>query len=144
MPSTARRMDEVIRREGPDLVRVLPDVLRGPSGSQGPAWLFQPDLATQKRFWTRLGGVIPAGAEVFAARGWLGADQILDVHEAAIPQLTAPLGRCALFFLDLEPDSNWAHPCRYILLAEDGTVVEAEHEWPPQETIEIVPIRQPL
>ena len=35
-------------------------------------------------------------------------------------------------FVDLQPASNWSHPCRYLLVGrEDGLIASVDSEFPP-------------
>jgi hypothetical protein len=40
-----------------------------------------------------------------------------------------------LFFVDLEPEANWAHSCAYVLVAETGETAWCDARWPPYASI---------
>lgn len=47
---------------------------------------------------------------------------------------------CFLGFLDLKPDANWSHPCRYLLIdAETGQIRSSDANFPPAaDTLQLV------
>jgi hypothetical protein len=52
----------------------------------------------------------------------------------AVDKKEIPLTRAsAVVFVDREPQANWGHPCRYLLIAleEGGTVESIEAQFPP-------------
>lgn len=52
----------------------------------------------------------------------------VSVRGTTLP-VTAP---SFMAFVDLEPASNWSHPCRYLLVnREDGSIVRVDAQFPP-------------
>jgi hypothetical protein len=44
-------------------------------------------------------------------------------------QITAP---SVMVFVDLAPGVNWGHPCRYLLISPDGSILQnVEGQFPP-------------
>jgi hypothetical protein len=58
-----------------------------------------------------------------------------------LPGLAGLSGKAALFFIDQDPRANWAHPCEYVLLCSDGRVIRLSHNWPPHESVVLLPLR---
>jgi hypothetical protein len=46
--------------------------------------------------------------------------------------------RAFLFFVDLEPEANWAHACAYAFVAETGETAWCDARWPPRESIPLI------
>lgn len=94
----------------------------------------------QERFWEVEGSRVPPSALVFAVTGQVKPTDLCDARLRPIPNLRAPGSAAALFFVDLAPGANWAHPCRYVFVDEDGDTYETDHDWPPASQFELYPI----
>jgi len=63
----------------------------------------------------------------------LDTDQVLDVVGEKVPFKKKQVA--SIFFIDLEPDANWAHKCTYLAIVTkgDGEPEAVSWEWPPQD-----------
>lgn len=137
---TAVRQDTRFGRPQRAVVSVAREVFRAPPGSGGPAWILDPPPETIRRFWERFGPAILPDTPVFVAEGKVLIEQVQDAHDRPVPGLAGHAGEAALFFVDLEPMAEWAHPCAYILWPDEGEPLHVEHRWPPAESIRLVPL----
>jgi hypothetical protein len=57
------------------------------------------------------------------------------IRNAAGKLIEAPASDSLIFLLfsDDDPNANWAHPCRYIFVSQDGILAEALSDYPPLE-----------
>jgi type III restriction enzyme len=128
--SSFNHLVRVLSGETGQLVLPLAGFARTDSDS-GP-----PD-AVVELFWNRFGPKVPASAIVLASREALAPEGVQDV-------LNQPLSfkvmktRAFLFFVDLEPEANWAHACAYAFVAETGETAWCDARWPPQESISLI------
>lgn len=63
-----------------------------------------------------------------------------DVRTVMGEAVTGPTGSGPwyLFFVDQVPNANWAHPCAYAFVREQGGgETWAESEWPPADSIDL-------
>ena len=78
---------------------------------------------------------LPHHHQVFVTKKPVPAAWVIDLDGEAIFE-GAPLDiEGFLFFVDEEPEANWAHPCRYIFFFKNGGLATANRQWPPSETI---------
>ena len=86
---------------------------------------------------------VPDSSVVQALDGAKSADEIEIVMLRKTIQ--PPYQRFRFFFVDDEPDANWAHQCRYVFVSEDWTsVTVVDKDWFPfvrdANTGEVVPL----
>ena len=63
--------------------------------------------------------LVGGDSSVRVADGVFSADEIRIVGRGE--EIAAPYARFRFAFVDDNPGANWAHPCRYVFVAEDGT-----------------------
>lgn len=140
---TAVRQDERFRRSQRSVVSVDREVFGAPPGSAGSTWILDPPPETLRRFWKRFGPEITHDTPVFVAERKILMDDIRDYHDRLIPGLEGRSGEAALFFVDLDPMADWAHPCEYILWPDDGEPLRIKHHMPPSEAFRLLPLPRP-
>jgi hypothetical protein len=91
-----------------------------------------PPATVIERFWQTCGDRVPAHAIVFVSTGELDPRMIRTAigRSLTIHTDTAPTS-AFLFFVDPDPDANWAHTCLYVFVSNSMEVVAYEAEWPP-------------
>lgn len=129
------------RFHAPDrtVVPILKEVFGLPS-NDGPRWILDPPTAVRERFWKEFGKRIEEPHTVFVAEGRVLLEALRDVHDRPIPGGEHLSGEGWLFFVDLSPEANWAHPCAYVVLRPSAAAVWLTHRWPPDETVRLVSI----
>ena len=76
-------------------------------------------------------GVVAGDSVVFAAEGVLAADEVRVSGRGE--EIEPPFARFRFAFVDDRPGANWAHPCRYVFVSEDGESVEVlDRRWMPR------------
>jgi type III restriction enzyme len=101
-----------------------------------------PPQAVADAFWRAFGARLPKGAIVLAT----GAEVDPKTVETALERRVCPESRMSpafLFFVDLEPEANWAHSCAYAFVPPTGEPVWCEAEWPPHASINLKPQVRP-
>lgn len=103
-------------------------------------------------FWTnfnedffdeRAGGVARGtNAEIYVIPKLLEAKDLKDVHDTPLG-IERPTLRFWTFFVDIEPNANWAHPCMYYLIFENKETESLKHEWPPSENLPLIKLELP-
>ncbi|HEX2570949.1 MAG TPA: hypothetical protein VH877_15425 [Polyangia bacterium] len=134
----ARRLDQRLRKMPSPVVPILKEVF----GVERPRWILEPSLAVQRLFWERCGADFVPPAQIHLVAGWVATEQLRDLHGRVIPGLEAAPGEAALFFIDLEPQANWGHPCEYVLIGRDGNITRARYHWPPARH-ELIALKRP-
>ncbi len=85
---------------------------------------------------TLFGDALPTGSKVYKSKG--PVEEIKDALGKAIP-IPKGLLPATLFFVDIEPEANWAHQCLYILILDTGNFM-IRHNWPPSDIASMEPI----
>lgn len=87
-------------------------------------------------FWKTFADKIPAHAIVLASGREI---EPIAVRNALDKPLTTgvALTRAFLFFVDLEPEANWAHACAYAFVSAAKDTAWCEAEWPPHASIDL-------
>jgi hypothetical protein len=101
-----------------------------------------PPAALIEQFWGTFGSRVPANAVVLASAGEVAPRDVRTVVDKALPTGPAP-SRAFLFFVDLEPEANWAHACAYVFAAVGKAAIWHEAEWPPHASIELRLLARP-
>jgi hypothetical protein len=140
---TVVRQDQRFHSPERPSVSIAREVFEARAGTEGWRWILDPPLEVRRGFWELYGPSIERGHEVFVAEGRVLLEEVRDVHERALPGLGDRKGEGALFFVDLDPDANWSHPCAYILMPANGEPVRLAHDWPPSESVRLVPLPRP-
>jgi hypothetical protein len=141
--TTAVRQDARFHRPERSSVSIAQEVFGARRGAGDPRWMLDPPPEFIRRFWELFAARIDPHQEVSIAEGRVLLEGVRDAHDRAIPGLGSLAGEAALFFVDLDPEANWAHPCAYVALSIDGEPIWAEHRWPPSEAIRLVPLPRP-
>jgi hypothetical protein len=66
----------------------------------------------------------------------MAIESLRDLNENTI--FPGHVGMGTVTFIDLVPNANWAHPCRYVFDGDDGTHLECDSKLPPEESDEWV------
>ncbi|MBI4703582.1 MAG: DEAD/DEAH box helicase family protein [Deltaproteobacteria bacterium] len=93
-----------------------------------------PPESVVEHFWKTFGGKLPAHAIVLASIEELDPKAVRNALDRSVAVSTAP-ARAFLFFVDLEPEANWAHACAYALVSAAKETAWCEAEWPPHASI---------
>ena len=73
---------------------------------------------------------VPDSSVVSGLDGVKSADEVEICVFRSV--LRSPYQRFRFFFVDDEPEANWAHPCRYVFVSEDWTsVTVVDKDWFP-------------
>jgi hypothetical protein len=136
---SAIRQDLVFKPQQRSSVSIAEEVFEGQAGTNGRQWILDPPHEVQLRFWAHFKDHIDPEGHAFIAEGPIFLEHLRDIREEALPNLKDRSGRSALFFIDKNPKANWAHPCTYVIFPEAGEPFALEHDWPPSETIRLVP-----
>jgi type III restriction enzyme len=89
------------------------------------------------RFWSLYGQRVRLGVIVAASRQELDPMAVRDVMNAPILQAKGLPSSGFLFFVDLNPEANWAHPCAYAFVGTEGKTDWQEAEWPPHSDLSL-------
>jgi hypothetical protein len=139
--NSVARADNLLRDDERDDVSLLE--FMGVNHIQGPRWLKRPAPEEIDMFWQEFGALITKRDEVSVAKGYIAAETICDILHRPIPGLAGLLGNVAFFFVDRNPEANWAHDCLYILLLkQERRFVKAEHRMPPPDEVELIEIER--
>jgi hypothetical protein len=68
------------------------------------------------------------------AEVWLLDLQGRPLLDAVGKEVPLPVENADVFFLDYQPEANWAHSCGYCFMTNYGMLYHAA-EWPPHESI---------
>jgi hypothetical protein len=140
MPATrVTRQDTRFHAPDRSVVSITKEVF-GVASVDGPFWILDPPIAIRERFWKEFGDRIDEHRDVFAAEGRVLVEALRDVHGRPIPGGEGLSGEGWLFFVDLAPPANWAHPCAYVVLRPDADSAWLTHRWPPDDTICLIPL----
>jgi hypothetical protein len=72
--------------------------------------------------------------KIYASNTFINFSHVKDVLERPLLPDCALIG--LLYFLDLEPEANWAHPCIYLFSAQRHDIdYYLEHTWPPNQKL---------
>ncbi|MDA8408866.1 MAG: DEAD/DEAH box helicase family protein [Treponema sp.] len=107
------------------------------SAAAGHSAASSPPVNLSDLFWKTFGDRVPSGALVMASKSVLSPKTVKN----ALDRLIAPDAsseEAFLFFIDLEPEANWAHACAYAFVSAERTGDWYEAEWPPQTSIDLV------
>jgi hypothetical protein len=85
-------------------------------------------------FWRAFGKQLPKGALVLTAAAELDPRTVRTALDHTVCGDYA-LARAYLFFVDLEPEANWAHSCAYVFVPTAGEAAWCEAEWPPHASL---------
>jgi hypothetical protein len=77
---------------------------------------------------------VPANGIVLASIEELDPNTVRDALESPVSCRDAP-SSAFLFFVDLDPEANWAHDCAYVFIASTGEIAWCAADWPPHESI---------
>jgi len=91
-----------------------------------------------KHFWETYGREIPKGARVFFRSL---EPRVIDAMGRSFPPTME-----FFFFVDMEPEANWAHSCVYSFVTvfwEKASSYWCGSEWPPRDTTGFEEIRRP-
>jgi hypothetical protein len=78
----------------------------------------------------RLLGHTAQGRRIFVAKQKATGSMNIPLWRG---QVTLEGGPGWVFFVDDVPQANWEHPCRYVLVSEDGTLHVADTKTPPKD-----------
>jgi hypothetical protein len=120
--------------EGPTAQLVLPEV--GASGAVLSDPADGPPAAVVASFWRTFGDSVPAAAVVLASTSELDPRTVRTALDQSLPLQDVPVS-AFLFFVDLQPEANWAHACSYAFVSPAGEAVWCEAEWPPEPSIRL-------
>lgn len=140
---TAVRQDKRFHRPERSVVSVDREVFGAPPGSAGSQWILNPPPTTLRSFWEHYASEIPRDAYAFVAEGKVLIEGVADAHDRPLHGLEGRSGEAALFFIDLDPMADWAHPCAYILWPDNGEPLRIEHHMPPSEAFRLLPLPRP-
>lgn len=88
-----------------------------------------------RRFWGYVADLhVGDDCEVLASRELIHVSRVIDADGGEVFE-GAPDFEAFLFWIDLAPGTSWAHPCRYVLVSKEGTIVSGMREWPPVEVV---------
>ena len=88
--------------------------------------------AVVDHFWKTFRDKVPAHAIVLAAANELEPIAVRNALDKSL-STEVTLARAFLFFIDLEPEANWA--CAYAFVSPSGETAWCEAEWPPHASI---------
>jgi len=86
--------------------------------------------AVVEHFWKTYSSKIPKQAIVLASTDELDPKAVRTALDKPLDLGSVPT-RAFLFFVDLEPEANWAHACGYAFVSQGKEVVWCDAEWPP-------------
>jgi hypothetical protein len=115
---------------------------RSKPGKETPAALgagtgLGPPAVVVERFWKTCGERVPEKAGVFTSATLVDAARVRDALGNPLLSKGFP-SPAFLFFVDLEPEANWAHACAYAFVAETGETAWCDARWPPRESIPLI------
>lgn len=88
-----------------------------------------------RRFWKLVGPELAAHHQAFVSKKLVPLSHVSDFDGRLVFE-GSPIEEAFLFWIDEEPDANWAHLCRYVVVFDDGSgFVSIVGEWPPVEVI---------
>jgi hypothetical protein len=110
-------------------------------GECGPEPVTKPPRKVTDAFWRTFGGRIPDGAVVLASTTEINPKSVQTVlkNQGFGDTKTSAY----LFFVDLEPEANWSHPCMYVFMPVTGEPTWYTAGWPPDDTIVLKPQARP-
>jgi type III restriction enzyme len=95
-----------------------------------------PPASVVNYFWKTFGSRVPANGIVLASTEELDPNTVKNALELPVSCKGVP-SSAFLFFVDLDPEANWAHACAYAFVARTGETVWGEADWPPHESIKL-------
>ncbi|MFA6109172.1 MAG: DEAD/DEAH box helicase family protein [Candidatus Latescibacterota bacterium] len=116
---------------GQMVLQVETPILPSPTaGSTGP------NAAVVGQFWKTYGDRVGAQAVVLSSLQALDPQEVKTALDHRLSLERAPAS-AFLFFVDLEPEANWAHACAYAFVSPAGETAWCQAEWPPRASIEL-------
>lgn len=91
-------------------------------------------------FWAIFGEVLPPGSKVYKSKG--PVEGVKDALEKALPTLKE-MPPATMFFVDIEPEANWAHQCLYVFVLDTSNFFTVRHNWPPKDMTIMEQIQPP-
>lgn len=90
--------------------------------------------AVVEHFWKTYSSKIPKQAIVLASTNEFDRKAVRTALDKPLDLGSVPT-RAFLFFVDLEPEANWAHACGYAFVSKGKEVAWCDAEWPPHASI---------
>ncbi len=93
-------------------------------------------------FWEAFRHRIGSEAAVFTFAQPVDPSTLVDAVRQNLVE--APdIGPAHGFFVDQQPDANWAHECAYAFVTDDGATIWCNASWPPDESFALEPVAPP-
>jgi hypothetical protein len=93
-----------------------------------------PPASVVEHFWKTFSSRVPANGIVLASTEELDPNTVKNAIELPV-RCKIVLSKAFLFFVDLDPEANWAHACAYAFVARTSETAWCEAEWPPHASI---------
>jgi hypothetical protein len=111
---------------------------RPPSSVEAPAGRVEhsagPPATIVDHFWRIFGGRVPANSIVLASIEELDPNTLKNSRGLSVSCKGIP-SSAFLFFVDLDPEANWAHDCACVFIASTGETAWCAADWSPHESI---------
>jgi hypothetical protein len=95
-----------------------------------------PPASVVEHFWKTFGSRVPANGIVLASLTELDSGNFRNAIGVPV-SCGGPPAKGFLFFVDLDPEANWAHACAYVFVASTGETAWCPAEWPPEESTKL-------